>query len=124
MRLLLDEHYAKAIAEQLRTLGHDVVAVTERPDLIALNDADLFALMVVERRTIVTQNWADFQRELRTAEASGTSHYGVLFTSRKRLPRSANTIGLFVGVLDEFLLRHSADDALAGTFHWLPDRAI
>ncbi len=33
MRLLLDEHCSPEIARQLRTLGHDVVAVAERPDL-------------------------------------------------------------------------------------------
>ena len=122
MKLLLDEHDAKTIAEQLRTLGHDVVAVTERPDLVGLEDRDLFVLMADEQRVVVTENWADFQRELRAAEVSGTTHHGVLFTSRKHLPRSANTIGLFVRVLDDFLSRHPADDALVNSFRWLPDR--
>jgi Domain of unknown function (DUF5615) len=124
VRLLLDEHYAKAIAEQLRSLGHDVTAVTERPDLVGLEDRELFAAMAVEQRAVVTVNWADFQRELRAAELSGTPHYGVLFTSAKHLPRSANTIGLFVRVLDDFLTRRPADDALANSFRWLPDRVI
>jgi hypothetical protein len=124
VRLLLDEHYAKAIAEQLRDRGHDIVAATERSDLVGLMDSDLFAVAAAERRAIVTENWADLQRELRAFEASGTTHYGVLFTSRRHLPRSANTIGLFVRVLDDFLSRHPADDALANSYCWLPDRSV
>ena len=122
MRLLLDEHYAKAIAEQLRTRGHDVVAVTERTDLMGRTDSELFASMVAERRAIVTENWPHFGQELQRAEASGTTHYGVLFTSPKQLPRTKKTIGLYVHVLDDFLSRHPADDALVNSSRWLPDR--
>lgn len=63
MRLLLDEHYAKQIAEQLR--------------------------------------------------------HGVVFTSRRKLPRSRDTIGLYVRTLDEFLREHPADDALLNSSRWL-----
>lgn len=122
MRLLLDEHYSHQIAERLRERGHDVVAVTERPDLLGLKDAELFLLMPPERRAIVTENWGDFQRELDGAAATGLTHYGVLFTSRTRLPRGRTTIGLYVRVLDDFLSRHPADDALLNLSRWLPDR--
>lgn len=122
MRLLLDEHFSQVIAEQLRERGHDVVAVTERPDLIGLKDAELFALMPIERRAIVTENWGDFQRELQNAVATGVAHYGVLFISRKQLPRGKHTIGLYVRVLVEFLERHAADEALLNGYRWLPDR--
>jgi hypothetical protein len=124
VRLLLDEHYAKAIAEQLRLRGHDVVATTERSDLIGLADSDLFAAMMAERRAIVTENWAHFQRELERAEASATTHYGVLFTSARQLPRTKDAIGLYVRVLDDFLSRHPDEDALANTYCWLPDRPL
>jgi len=122
LRLLLDEHYSPAIAEQLRERSHDVVAVTERPDLVGLNDAQLFALAAAERRAIVTENWGDFQREIQDAAATGMTHYGVLLTSRKQLPRGKDTIGLYVKVLDDFLARHPAEDALLNTYRWLPDR--
>ena len=122
MRLLLDEHYSLVIAEQLRSRGHDVVAVTERPELVGLKDVELFQLMPVERRAIVTENWGDFQHELRSAAAAGMTHYGALFTSRKQLPRGKRTIGLYVRVLDDFLARHPAEDALLNDYRWLPER--
>jgi len=121
LRLLLDELYTERIAEGLRDRGHDVDAVTERPDLNGLSDAELFALMPAERRAIVTENWGDFQTLLSGAMASGTSHYGVVFTSRRRLPRSRDTVGLYVRVLDEFLVRNQSVDALINEFRWLPE---
>lgn len=124
MRLLLDEHYSQVIAEQLRVHEHDVIAVTERSDLVGLKDVELFRLMAAERRAIVTENWGDFQRELRNAAVTGTTHYGVVFTSRRQLPRGKQTIGLYVRVLDDFLTRHPAEDALQNSYCWLPDRPL
>lgn len=124
MRLLLDEHYSRVIAEQLRDRGHDVIAVIERSDLVGLKDVDLCSLIAAERRAITTENWSDFQRELRNATATGMTHYGVVFTSRKQLPRSKQTIGLYVRVLDDFLRRHPDEDALKNSYCWLPDRPL
>lgn len=124
MRLLLDEHYSNRIAEQLRKRSHDVVAATERPELVGLKDYELFPLMPAERRAIVTENWADFHLELRKAEADGVTHYGVVFTSRKQLPRNRKTVGLYVRVLDDFLSRHPAEDAMLNSYCWVPDRPL
>jgi hypothetical protein len=121
LRLLLDEHYSPLIAEQLRERGHDVVAVVERPDLTGRSDGELLSLMATERRAILTENWGDFQRELQNAVVVGQTHYGVVFTSRHQLPRGKGTIGLYVAVLDDFLGRHDADDALLDSYRWLPD---
>jgi hypothetical protein len=60
LRLLLDEMYPSVVAERLRSRGHDVVAVTERPELRSLADADVFTVSLSERRTVVTENVADF----------------------------------------------------------------
>ncbi len=123
MRLLLDELYSKQIAEQLRERGHDVVSVKERPDLEGLRDEEVFALMATEQRAILTENWADYSRLMRQAADAGTSHYGVVFTSRRQLPRSRDTIGLYVRVVDEFLRRQPGADALLNSSRWLRDRA-
>lgn len=120
MRLALDELYAPAIAEELRARGHDVVSGQERAEWRGLADSDLLPLVAGDRRALVTENWADFQRELDRAATTGIEHYGVLFTSRTRLPRSRNTIGLFVRALEDFLGRHPADDALLNSARWLP----
>lgn len=121
MRLVLDELYTQAIAVHLRERGNDVVSVHERAELEGLPDARLFDLMVAERRAIVTENWPDYQQQMSNAAAAGRDHYGILFTSRIRLPRSRQTIGLYVDVLDAFLARHPAEDALLNSYRWLPE---
>ena len=120
MRLLLDEHYTKQIAEKLRDRGHAVVAVTERTELIGLSDQQLFELMATERRAIVTENWAHFSLLMTQAAEDGVDHYGILFTSAKALPRGKRTIGRFVRVLDKFLQGHPAEKALLNSYRWLP----
>ena len=120
MRLLLDEHYAKAIAEQLRKKSHDVVAVTERAELVGSPDEQLFRQMAAERRAIVTENWAHFRPLLDQAAADGFDHYGVVFTSRPALPRGMGTIGLYVRVLGAFLRAHPEENALRNSYCWLP----
>jgi hypothetical protein len=119
VRLLLDELYSKQIAERLRTRGHDVVSAKERAELEGLRDEQLFPLMATERRAILTENWSDFNRLIQQAAAEGTTHYGVVFSSRRALPRSRETIGLYVRVLDDFLTRHPAVDALLNSSRWL-----
>jgi hypothetical protein len=119
LRLLLDEHYTRDIAEQLRDRGHDVVAVTERADVTALGDTELFSLMASERRAIVTENVGDFMPLFNAAAAAGDDHFGLVFTSPTRMPRSKATIGQYVRALDEFLLARRSEDALLNQTHWL-----
>lgn len=121
---MLDELYSKKIAAELRARGHDVVAVKERPALEGLKDVELFQLMPDERRAIMTEDYADFQRLLNEAMATGTTHNGLVFTSRRQLPRGKQTIDLYVQVLDDFLSRHPAEDALLNSYRWLPDRPL
>jgi hypothetical protein len=122
VKLLLDELYSKQIAEQLRTRGHDVISVKERSDLEGLRDEQLFRLIQAEQRAILTENWGDYNRLIQQAATEGVTHYGVVFSSRQQLPRDRETIGLYVRVLDDFLTRHPALDALLNSSRWIPDR--
>ena len=113
MKLLLDEHYSPEIAKQLRERGHDVVAVVERPQLGGASDRDLLPAMAEERRAILTENVADFAPVARQSESD---HCGLVFSS---LPRSRDTIGLFVEALDAFLRKRPGEDVLVNQIAWL-----
>ncbi|MEO6060246.1 MAG: DUF5615 family PIN-like protein [Candidatus Limnocylindria bacterium] len=119
MRLLLDEHYSPRIAIELRRRGHDVVAARERPELHGLPDPALFALMVAERRAILTENAADFVPLVRAAAVRGTDHFGVVLTSPRQFPRTPRAIGRLITALEAFLVARPADDALRGQSWWL-----
>lgn len=58
------------------------------------------------------------------AAASGQDHYGVLFTSRNQMPRSKQTIGRCIRILDDFLRRHPDEDALLNSYRWLPEPGV
>jgi len=120
LRLLLDEQLSPKIAEQLRRRGHDVVAVTERGDLISLLDRPLVEQMLSEGRAIVTNDAADHTRLFAEMLESGRGHYGLLFTDDRSMPRTKAGIGLFVRVLDAVLSENPADDALRNQLFWLP----
>ena len=120
LRLLLDEHYTPVIAQQLRERGHDVVSVLERDDLRSASDVELFAAAREERRALLTNNVIDFMPLVHQAAQEGTSHFGVLFTSDRSLPRTLATVGDYVRVLDELLTANRAEDALLDEVRWLP----
>ena len=119
MRLLLDEHYSPRIAQQLRRRGHDVISVSERADLIGATDSDLLRAAVAERCALVTENVADFVELSRQFIAREEEHYGLIFTSASRFPRSRSTVGMFVRELGRFLRARLENDALRGQVHWL-----
>jgi predicted nuclease of predicted toxin-antitoxin system len=119
VRLLLDEHYSPEIARQLRSRGHDVIAVAERSDLVGLGDDELLWRMARERRAIMTNNVKDFVPLANRAALEGREHYGLLLTSDRSMPRHLDTIGQFVGALDGLLQRHERDDSFCNQIRWL-----
>jgi Domain of unknown function (DUF5615) len=119
LRLLLDEHYSPKVAEALRARGHDVVAVAERAELRRAGDREVWTRAVAESRAVVTEDAADFNALIREAAAAGEHHFGVVFTSRRSMPRSSRTIGLYVERLDALLRERPAVDALADQVEWL-----
>lgn len=89
MRLLLDEMYPAAIAEQLRARGFDVVSIHE-PSFDRLEgapDADVFAAALELGRSLVTENVPDFRRLADAALARGERTPGLVFTTNRRFPR-------------------------------------
>ncbi len=119
MTLLLDEHFAPQIARQLRDRGHDVVALVERSDLIAVSDAELLDRMATEARVTLTENAVDFVPLAQQWALEDRKHAGVLLTSPRTMPRRTETIGLFVRSLEVFLRAEGAEEACRNQVHWL-----
>ena len=91
MKLLLDEMWSPQIAHQLRTRGHDVLAVAERPELRGQPDGQVFDAAQAEARATVTENVPDFRSLAATALAQGRTHAGLIFTSDRSFPRRATS---------------------------------
>jgi hypothetical protein len=106
MKLLLDEMYAGAVAEQLRIRGHDAVSVhdPEYRRLEGAPDADVLAAGLAEGRAVVTENVADFRRLEADALARGESTAHLIFTTDRQFPRGdPPTVGRMVVALEALL---------------------
>ena len=102
-RLLLDEMFSPAIAAELRELGHDVIAVADRPDLRAKSDEEIFAWASAERRWLLTENVKDFRPILLRALSGGVPGCGLLFASSRAFPRSRKNPGPLINAFHAWL---------------------
>ena len=102
--LALDEMFSPAIAAALRDLGHDVVAVAERPDLRAMTDDAVFAWAAGQGRWLVTENVKDFRPILLQALQAGSPIQGLVFTTSRAFPRSRKNPGPLIQALHAWLL--------------------
>jgi hypothetical protein len=118
LKLVLDEHFSRRIAAELRRRGHDVIAVSEREDLRGLPDEGLMAHARGERRAMATQDFADFASLVREAMVAETEHFGVLFVP-KRVWSSLRDFEPLVVALERFLDEGPRDEALLGGVAWL-----
>lgn len=119
MKLLVDEMYPPAIAEQLRERDRNADAVTERPELRALADADLFALAQAEQRAVVTEDVADFSVIADDYDLRGRAHFGLILVPSGTYPRgSPATIGRMVNALERLLGEHH-EEAATSLRYWL-----
>lgn len=109
MRLLLDEMYSVAVAEQLRDRGHDVVSVNDSDyaHLRAAADADVFRAAISEGRAVVTENVRDFAAL--EADALSTRFRPVLvYTTHRQFPRRGKpAVGRLVSALAALLERRA-----------------
>jgi predicted nuclease of predicted toxin-antitoxin system len=123
VKLLIDEMYSPAVAERLRDRGHDAVSAQESPELRSAPDVDVFRLMQLERRVIVTNNHRHFVPLANAALRNGETFHGVVFTADRSLSRNKRTIPVMVDLLDELLNRHRGDEKLAAGIEWLAPRS-
>jgi predicted nuclease of predicted toxin-antitoxin system len=116
VKLILDEMLSASIAEQLRTRGHDVIAVHERAELCGLSDAEIFALAQREDRAIVTSDPDFLDLDLRY-RGRGRDHHGIVILHARRFPQRLGAMGRLVTSLDELL---TAPPSYPSFVHWLP----
>lgn len=111
--LLLDEMYPSALAERLRSAGHDVVATTAvEVGLGSRSDPDVLDWALRNNRCVVTENVSDFMRL-----AGQVSHAGISFVLAKRFPRTGYGLHRLGERLDELLRAKKAPPP--GQVHWL-----
>jgi predicted nuclease of predicted toxin-antitoxin system len=101
--LVLDEMFSPAIAAELRELGHDVIAIAERPDLSSKSDEEVFAWASAERRWLLTENVKDFRPIMLRSLQAGPLACGLLFTSSLAFPRSRKNPGPLISALHAWL---------------------
>jgi len=121
VKLCLDEHYAKRIAELLRERerGREVGFVKERPDLVSLSDGALWEQMQQEHRALLTENVADFMPLVTRTSETGESHWGIIFSNSRSMPRGSATIGVFVESIDRMMLEFAGEDEFRDRVEWL-----
>jgi predicted nuclease of predicted toxin-antitoxin system len=119
VRLLLDEHLPPRIAVELRVLGHDVVAVVERPDLHGAADDTLWEAARTEHRMVVTQDVGDFMRLALQDTAIAKAHPGLVLLHRRWFSRGDRDVGRLVVSLRALLAANPTDRPLAGQIIWL-----
>jgi predicted nuclease of predicted toxin-antitoxin system len=125
VNLLLDEMIASTVATQLRTRGHDVVAVQDAglAHLRGIDDCDLVQHAVDQQRAVVTDNLPDFFRCHQRRLHGGQTHYGLLLFTNETFPRHRHDtfVGRIVAALHHELQTHPGDDD-SGWIRWLTSR--
>jgi Domain of unknown function (DUF5615) len=84
VKLLLDEQISGKVANRLRGLGHDAIAVTDEPNLRGMRDPRLFEYAQDQGRAIVTYDRSDFEGIMREYAGLGRSHHGLVIVAPMR----------------------------------------
>lgn len=117
MKLLLDEQYPPGIAARLRDRGRDAVHAREL-GLEGASDEVVLDAAAASGRALVTNNVRHFVPIVRRWEGEGRMHAGLVFTSDRSLPRSADGIGDLARALERLEGEHGPG-GLGGTTVWL-----
>lgn len=102
-RLLLDEMFPRAMADQLSAKGHDVRAVVADPGFTGLPDEDVLVGATEAGRALVTANIKDFMPIDARYRAASRSHAGLVLVSSKTFPQSRGFVIAVAGALDALL---------------------
>lgn len=118
MRLLLDEHFSKLIAERLRGRGHDVLTVGEA-GLAGATDERVLASAVRDGRAVVTNNIRDFRTLHADSLKTRSAHCGIVLVRTSKFSLRRDELGPLVGALSRLHTGSPADDALQDVEHFL-----
>jgi predicted nuclease of predicted toxin-antitoxin system len=119
VRLLLDEMLSPKIAQELRSRGHDVVAVAGDRDHEGLPDPEVMALARAERRAVVTNNLRDYRPLHHEAiTPGGPGHYGMIYMPGSYRRTKADA-GRIIAVLQTLLDQYPDEADLANGEAWL-----
>jgi hypothetical protein len=101
--LLLDEMLSGTIADELRSKGHDVLAVVADPALLALPDDQILAHATATGRALVTANIKDFMPLDAQYRAAGQAHAGLILISSKTFRQDRAYTAAITSALSAFL---------------------
>jgi predicted nuclease of predicted toxin-antitoxin system len=116
VRALLDEHLSPHIAELLRQAGHDVIAVSEREELVGRSDRAIFEFAAAEGRAVITNNIKDFRPLAAEWLAAGRSHPGLILLPSART-RTRAAAPLLADSIADVLRAHP--QGVAGSERWI-----
>jgi Domain of unknown function (DUF5615) len=120
VKLLVDQMWPAALAEQLRRRGHDVVAVIERADLVHAADDVVFEAARLEERAVFTENVSDYLPLATESLGRSEDSFGLALTSDRSYPRGhPRTLGRAVLALDRYLAERPESAALRNRINWL-----
>lgn len=92
--------YPRAIANELRSRGHDAVSVHDAPGA-GSDDEAVFEHARSEHRAVVTENIRDYRPLAGAIAEAGAVHSGLILTTAKRWPRTDP--GAIITALDTLL---------------------
>lgn len=118
--LLLDEMFSDIIAQQLRAMDHDVLAVVADHALVSLPDEQILAHAAAGGRALVTANIKDFMPLDVQYRAAGQSHAGLILVSTKTFPQDRTFTNAITSALAALL--DSSAKIAAGQVLFLPKR--
>jgi hypothetical protein len=116
VKALLDEQLSAQITVLLRGIGHDVQAVSERPDLMGRADRIIFEVASSEGRTVITNNVKDFRPLAAEWLAQGRVHAGLLLLPAART-RTRGAIAVLADRISTVL--RDNPDGLSGSERWI-----